>query len=143
MAMKRVEFCGGVAMAVFAAGPIFIMSWIVLRLFYQPPNTLADFQDIFLALVAVPIAIPLGALISLIPTLVGGTVMALLGARHPTTRRPLVWAFAGASLSALILAPFNSILQPAAAGMFIWFGVIGAICALIVRYGTRWSDDST
>jgi len=140
--MKRVEFCGGVAMAVFAAGPVFVMTWIIAALIVQTPATAAEWTMIFWLLCMLLVAVPVGAAISLIPNLLGGALMAALGVGYPATRKREIWAIAGTILAMAFAAPFIGF-EPAMLPLYLLFAFTGAICALIVRYGTRWSDDST
>lgn len=65
--------------------------------------------------------------------------MSRLGNAYSITRWPGFWGAAGAALA----APMSRMLMGEdGLGKATLFAFTGAVCALIVRYGTRWSDDS-
>lgn len=83
-------------------------------------------------------SIPFGVTFGAIPILLGGLVMGWLGVDVRCSRHPVIWGLAGV----LAAQPMALVIFDGLEDAPILFAVTGAICALIVRYGTRWSDDS-
>lgn len=133
------EYAKGAGYAAVSAGPVFVLAFIAGALIADgiPARDLAvlPFALLFIVLFGVPI----GAILGTIPIAFGGFVMGWLGRRFPVARRYAAWGGAGAILAlplAALLARSATVEQTAP------FAATGAICALIVRYGTRWDDDS-
>ncbi|WP_343519855.1 hypothetical protein [Sphingomonas sp.] len=122
--MQRFHYATGAAIAMAAAGPLFL---IPIAFSVGP-----------MAFLAIPLAIPIGAVIAAIPVIVGGFLMGSLGTQHDATRKPFAWGGAGALLALAIARIFDAIPDPLFTGGFIFTGIC---CALIVRYGTRWDED--
>ncbi|WP_447724540.1 hypothetical protein [Sphingomonas koreensis] len=125
--MQRFHYASGAAIALFAAGPLFLLP----MMFISGVGLMVFF--------AMPIAIPIGAMIAAIPVIGGGFLMGWLGVRNEAMRNPVAWGGAGALLALVIAAMFGATQEPALIGLFLFPGIS---CALLVRYGTRWSDDS-
>lgn len=127
----------GAALALVSAGPSFVLLLLLGQIGRNPlAGDLSELWQIFpLLLVTV---IP-GMVIAFLPILLGGLAMAYAGARSTSARHPIVWAGAGAILGMLMAFLFD---DTARSGLVLPFLLNGAICALIVRYGTRWSDES-
>lgn len=125
--MQRFHYASGAAFALLAAGPLF-----VLPMMFIPGVGLMVFF-------AMPIAILIGAMIAAIPVVGGGFLMGWLGVRNEAMRNPLGWGGAGALLALVIAIMFGAAQEAPALSLFLFTGIS---CALIVRYGTRWSDDS-
>lgn len=127
----------GAALALFAAGPVFLLSLILGTLLTSPTEGGSGALSGLLAFAvfSIPIGISLGA----IPIMLGGFVMGHLGAGDSLYRLYGTWAVAGAivGLPMPILLGFDAEWEP-----MTLFATTGAICALLVRYGTRWSDDN-
>ncbi|WP_439538286.1 hypothetical protein [Sphingomonas sp.] len=141
--MKRFQFGWGVVMATFAAGPILAATWIVDSVIFEPPATPSALLNLLAAMIAVPLTALVGAPFSLIPNLIGGAGMAALGASYPATRQRKIWAMAGAILAMAVAGSYIYLpLQKDTLSLYARYAITGAICALIVRYGTRWSDES-
>jgi len=135
----KFEYAKGAAYASLSAGPIFLLA-LAIGALVTGEWAWRDFAVLLLSLPLVLLfAIPAGAIIATLPIAVGGFVMSWLGQHYPGTQNGGVWGLAGA-VSALPLATLlagSSFLEFVA-----HFAATGVICALIVRYGTRWSDDS-
>ncbi|WP_423602675.1 hypothetical protein [Sphingomonas sp. MS122] len=137
--MKRFRFGPGAALALFCAGPVFVITMTLgsVILYSAPAGT---WQESFGTLFAIAIlALPFGALLAAIPVSLGGFLMGWLGVDQPASRHPLVWAGAGI-LFALPMAAIMVI--PLTTEGAALFGSTGAICALLVRYGARWDDEA-
>lgn len=116
------------------AGPIFVLPIFLAVLIEH------GFGSITGTAIMVAMSIPGGAILGAAPIIGGGYVMATLGERWRMSRHPGVWSVAGALLGTAVQWPLLLF-------AFDWqttalFSITGAICALIVRYGARWSDDS-
>ncbi len=140
--MPRVSYAGGVVRALLAAGPIFLGVLMIGVFLFYPQHGPSGWE--FLGLIPLlMMSVAVGLILSLIPILIGSFLMATAGINAPWTRLPALWALVGALLANIAtLAIGNNpfVFDPA---LFTLFGLTGAICALIIRYGTRWSDDST
>lgn len=121
-----------------SAGPIFVLAFAMETLIIggAAQRDLAILPLVLL--IATPVAIPIGAIVGTIPIALGGFIMGWLGQRHPMARRNAVWGFAG-----LVLAlPFAALLAGTSMLEHVTpFAFTGTVCALIVRYGTSWSDN--
>lgn len=136
--MTRFEYRHGAAVALVSAGPSYVLLFFAHQLLSDP--TLFTNPAEFLALLPIAlVAVPVGALIAFLPVLLGGLAMGYLGTRSIRARQPVIWAGAGAVIGTLITFIFDN---SARSELALPFLLNGAICALIVRYGTRWSDDS-
>lgn len=135
--MTRFHYGHGAALALVAAGPSFMLLLLVGQLLYDPTGT--DLTELLALLPVLLIATVVGMVISLLPVLLGGLAMGYLGVLSVGARHPVLWAAAGAGLGALMGFAFDS---ARTSWLVLPFLLNGAICALIVRYGTRWSDDS-
>ncbi len=134
--MINFNYWRGALLATLCAGPVFIAPAFLMPL---PPMGPGAFIGGFITLIG--IAIMFGALIAFLPVFFGGYFMALWGSRNPRARNPALWALAGALFAvpvAVIMAGFGR------GDIWIWavFAYTGAVCALLVRYGTRWDDDN-
>ena len=134
------EYAKGAAYAILSAGPIFLLAFAIGVL----ATGEGSWRDLSVWLLGLPIillvAIPVGAIIGTIPIAFGGFVMCWLGQRYRIARHPAAWGLAGSILAlplAMALPLPSSVLE-----LIAPLAATGAICALIVRYGTRWSDDS-
>lgn len=137
--MKPFRFGPGAALALFCAGPVFITT-MMLGSAILYPSPAGGRQDPFGTLFVLAIfGLPFGIVLAAIPVSLGGFLMGWLGVDRPASRHPLFWASAGA-LFALPMAAIMA--DPLTAEGTALFSFTGAVCALIVRYGTRWSDDN-
>ncbi|MCR5872131.1 MULTISPECIES: hypothetical protein [unclassified Sphingomonas] len=138
--MRRVTYLGGVARAVLAAGPIFVLAVTFGSLLVDP----GAFDPIWLFTI-IPVlmmSIAIGMLISAVPIVVGGAAMAFAGVKWPRTRGREIWAGAGAMLGMALVLPLDIPGTPSSWEHYALMAFTGGICALIVRRGTYWSVDN-
>ena len=127
----------GAALAMVSAGPSFVLLLLLGQIGRNPlGGDLDEPWQIFPLLLMMVIP---GMAVAFLPILLGGLAMAYVGTRSTSARHPVIWAGAGAILGMLMAFLFDG---TARSGLVLPFLLNGAICALIVRYGTRWSDDS-
>ncbi|RSU60126.1 hypothetical protein DAH55_12115 [Sphingomonas koreensis] len=135
--MMHFNYRFGAALAMVSAGPSFALLLFLADMILDPfgiePSTLWTLFPVVL------IAVIPGMAIAFLPILLGGFGMAYFGTRSTSARHPITWAVAGAILGMLMAFLFDDSAQ---SGLVLPFLLNGAICALIVRYGTRWDDDS-
>lgn len=139
--MKRVEYAGGVIRALLAAGPVFLITILVGAVILKTPDAIQGWELLYLIPLLMA-SVAFGLMISLVPILTGTAVMATAGIYWSWTRGRSIWAGAGALLGMIMILPFGNSGGAVDWGSLALFAITGAICALIVRYGTRWSDDS-
>jgi hypothetical protein len=139
--MKRVEYAGGVIRALLAAGPVFLITILIGAVILKSPDTIQVWELLYLIPLLMA-SVAFGLMISLVPILTGTAVMATAGIYWSWTRGRSIWAAAGASLGMMMVLPFGNSGGAVDWGSLALFAITGAICALIVRYGTRWSDES-
>ncbi len=138
----RFSFFRGGLIATIGAGPIFLLMFGLAIWTHAPGDTISldlDARDQVVLLPMLAASLVLGALLAVLPVWIGGLVMGWAAARNVGLMHPAIWAIAGgASAAAAALA-----LDPQAESP-VTFALIATatLCALIVRYGTRWSDDS-
>ncbi|MFL9841806.1 hypothetical protein ABS767_12590 [Sphingomonas sp. ST-64] len=138
--MPRVSYAGGVVRALLAAGPIFLGILMVGVLLFYPQHIPSGWEVLGL-IPLLMMSAAVGFTLSLLPILIGSFVMATAGIHVRWTRLPALWASVGALLANIAIFPIGNNFSNFDPGSFTLFGLTGAICALIVRYGTRWSDD--
>ena len=132
---KRFSYGFGAALALFAAGPTFILSLILGTLLTGP---IGNFGTLGGFLAVAVFSIPFGMVLGALPISLGGFVMGYLGVSDALYRHYGVWGCAGAivALPMPVLLGFDTEWESMSL-----FAFTGAICALIVRYGTRWSEE--
>lgn len=136
--MKAFRYGPGATGALFCAGPIFTVIMIFGSAILH--STEGGFWlSLAVVIPLILVAIPFGAILGAVPVLLGGYMMGSLGVEQPASRHPLLWALAGAVMALPMLILLGGPPTWDTTGLFT---VTGAICALIVRYGTRWSDDN-
>lgn len=128
--MTRFSSATGTAIATFAAGPIFILPWLV----YGAARDGAEFGAPIAALLIGLVSVPVGAVLSILPNVIGTALLAALGARYRPFRHPLFWMLVGAATGATLGLIAGGV-GPLAMG---W---TGAVCALLCRWRGRWDDD--
>lgn len=126
----------GAVVAMLCAGPVCI-SPVVLLLPYPagPGPTISGLTAL------IGISILFGAMISFLPIFFGGYFMALWGSRNPRTRHPALWSAVGAVVATVIAAVLFILNRGGDFSLGALFAFTGAVCALIVRFGTRWDDE--
>lgn len=132
--MINFNYWRGALLAMLCAGPVFIAPAFLMPL---PPIGPGAFISGFVALIG--IAILFGAVISFLPIFFGGYFMALWGSRNPRARHPALWALAGALFAAPVAAILTG-LERGDAWLWALFAFTGAVCAVLVRLGTRWDS---
>ena len=133
------EFAKGAGYAAVSAGPIFVLALTMESVLTggASPRDLTVLPLVLL--IAIPVAIPIGAIIGTLPIALGGFIMGWLGQRYRTARRNTAWGLAGLALAlplAALLAG-NPMLEHVTP-----FAFTGAVCALLVRLGTRWDAEA-
>lgn len=134
---KPFRYRFGAALALLAAGPVFLLSLMLITLLTSPTHS--ELGSLNGLLVVAMFSIPFGIAFGAIPILLGGLVMGWLGVDVKCSRHPIIWGLTGA----LAAQPMALVIFDGLKDAPVLFAFTGAICALIVRYGTRWSDDST
>ena len=127
----------GAALAMVSAGPSFALLLLLGQIARNPSG--GDLSELWALLPLLLIAVIPGMVIAFLPILLGGLAMGHIGTRCTSTRHPVIWAGAGATLGMLMAFLFDNNAQ---SGLVLPFLLNGAICALIVRYRARWSNDS-
>jgi glucose-6-phosphate-specific signal transduction histidine kinase len=133
----------GAVQASAAAGPLFVLGVLLGILSDTPaaaiPITL-DFSttNIPAIIVGVPTALVtvmlVGAIIALLPTMIGTAVMTRLGDLNPAFRLQVMWALTGAVACAL----FVTVNDGRSSATLVALTFTGACCALICRRGVEW-----
>ena len=136
------RFASGAALAMLAAGPVFVLNLMVGVLLYDTPGAEEFGTGLAGVLMLTIFAVPFGAVIALLPVVAGGYGMGWLGLHWTLARHPALWGVAGAVLGGAMFLAFAGFDDPELWKPVALFAATGAICALIVRYRTRWSDDS-
>lgn len=135
----KFEFAKGAAHASLSAGPIFVLVFALSSLL---SGNLSSRDAITLPFILLPIlgvAVPVGAIIGVLPIAAGGFLMGWLGSCNPVARQPAFWALAGAVLA----IPLAALLADAGLpGIIVQFAATGAVCALIVRRRTNSDDEA-
>lgn len=124
-----------VAAATFAAGPAFLLSaW--LSAMAQPAGTVQRFDaDILVLAVTVSVMVILiGALVAVIPCIVGIAILSSIASSFDAMRLPVVWALVGGLSGNAIGSQFLHI-DDAVPGVM---ALTGAFCALAGRSRLRW-----
>jgi len=135
--MSRFSYAPGALAALLAAGPIGIAILSVGSMLFDAGPAAFDWRTIPAMLALAVIAVPIGMIVAGLPILLGGYGLGRIGLTYFRSRHPLYWVATGAVVGAMIeMALFGAI--PVALALF---ALNGGLCALIVRYGTRWSDD--
>lgn len=138
----HVRFYRGGLVATLVAGPTFLVMLGLAPLMLDPGQPTAFHPATLDGAVMLPItaaSLVLGSVVAVMPVWFGGTAMGWLSARNPGLTHPAIWAIVGATASAASAVALDfELISPIGIALM----ATGAICAVIVRYGTRWSDDS-
>jgi hypothetical protein len=129
---------GSVALASFAAGPIFLVSTALAALYLELPRPVPlalRYEEIALVFMAFIPAIFIGFLLSFVPNFLGSRLLLFTGGALPAARGRVVWTGTGALLGAAIACLTGAITEPA-----FGFGLIAtsACCAAICRLSAYW-----
>lgn len=137
------QFARGSRTACLSAGPVFAAMLLFTAVFESPAAAVSiDIQWIevlFGILVMIMPLILIGGLLAFFPVWLGSNLMAWAGEYNIGLRHPAIWGIAGGSIAAMPVALLDA---GAAAPFSTALIATAAICALLVRYGTRWDDDS-
>lgn len=132
---RDVIFARGVGYASLAAGPVFFAS---AGLFASVGSSTAiDVgRSAWVALLIFsPPLILIGALLAVLPCLLGAAVLSRIGQSNAGVRLPIAWALVGG----LTAGGATVAVEPDGLAVAA-FAATGAICALLCRWGVRWSD---
>lgn len=136
------QFARGGWIACLCAGPVFAASLVFATMLESPSPVALDAQWGMIAggaLVMIMPVIVIGMLLAFFPVWLGAKLLAWAGSANIGLRHPAFWAIMGGAIPGSLLPVIDL-------GSDRHFGTAliatGAICAVIVRYGTRWSDDS-
>lgn len=122
----------GVPLATVAAGPAFLIGMGLGQLGATADPVTVGPAALGLPLLLFP-AIVVGAVLSILPILIGGYAMAWIGQQNAALRLAPAWALAGALTAGLLGLWFE--IDP---DTMIALGATGAICALVCRRYVRW-----
>lgn len=130
----RAHTLGGAGIASASAGPIFALTLGlgILPISGQPIPIVVD-EPFGWVILLIPITL-VGAILSLIPNIVGSGLMGWLGRSNAALRLPVAWGIAGGLLAAGWIA-----FVPEASEMAFPLGATGTVCAMISRRFTVWS----
>lgn len=134
------------ALAIFAAGPLFLVG-LGLEVVATAPGYAIPAMDLseglamaWGALAIFGLSSIVGAALSAVPNLVASTAMHWLGRDNMGMRLPVMWGLVGglaAGAPAFVIAGEDGRTVPVAFA----FAFTGAACALIIRYRTSWDTD--
>lgn len=139
MTKQRISF-GGALLASLTAGPIFLVWLGITTLVADPAVHPLDAATAGGLLMIFFPAVICGAIVSLLPNLLGTAFLHAIGRANPGTRLPVFWALAGAALVGLPIALCGSI---GGDSIFLTLPLTltGASCAAICRASIGWFDD--
>lgn len=132
---KPFSYSFGAGLALPGAGPTFLtLLWLGEIVVAGNSDWVGSAGSYLMIL---PLALLIGALLAAIPITLGGFVMGHLGTDLRQSRAYPVWAISGA----VVALPMPMLLGVGANWQLLTlFATTGAVCALLVRYGTRWHD---
>ena len=98
----------GVALATFAAGPIFTVSYTLAAFYFRLPDPVAVSFDDFLPWLAVLFSsVIVGAILAFVPNVIGCTLMGALAEISTAAHAPEAWVAAGAASGTGIALAFG------------------------------------
>lgn len=124
----------GVGMSVVAAGPIFAATAMMLEQAQYDRHLWDPLGRALVSLIAFPLTITFGAVLAVLPILIGALSLGAAGTRMPTVRKPAVWALTGGVMGLAIAALFD-------AGATVGLALIATsiACAGIARAAVDWN----
>lgn len=137
------QFSRGGRTACLSAGPVFILSLVCATIVQNPaqpfglPTHWAELVGAVVVM-ALPVIV-IGGLLAFLPVWLGASLLAWVGNFNAALRHPGLWSLSGGAIAAI------PVIVVGAGKVFpedIALIATGAICATLVRYGTRWSDES-
>ena len=134
--MAHSSISAGIVVATFAAGPLFITAAAVGSLCLQSPQSIAvEPSDALWLVFGFFFASAGGCILSIVPNLVGTSLLAWLADRWPTARRPEFWTTVGILAGVGIAIADGPSQSPSAAFAVI---VTSAACAWLCRRPIVW-----
>jgi hypothetical protein len=127
-----------VALAAFAAGPVFLTAGGLTALTTTNAAIPVSAKALLIGPFAL-LAIPIGAALAAIPLVLAIALLGWLGVRNIAVRLPVFWGLTGAAMAGLpfLFVPGLDTANPVQA----MFALTGLICALIARHGIVWIED--
>jgi len=125
-----------VALASLTAGPVFFVSTALAATYLQLPRPVIVDPAAIVALIVMLVPLILvGFFLSIMPNLIGSSLLLVVGAAIPAARARPVWIATGALSGAAIAGLTDMLAEPAYA-----FGLIltSASCAAICRLSACW-----
>lgn len=127
---------GGIFLASLSAGPIFVASVLVSVVAHSVAPLTPDLDGLTPAVfIVLPLVVIVGFVLSVLPNILGATLLFALGRHNDGVRLPAFWAIFGG------LAAGSSAFAFGASGEVLTaLSATGAICALLCRRGTVWRE---
>ncbi|HEX8484197.1 hypothetical protein [Sphingomonas sp.] len=130
-----VTYARGIGAACLAAGPIFLASLGLFSTIASPDPVPVGSAGWLMLVVLSPPVLLAGALLAIVPSLLGTLILARIGCGNAGLRLPAAWAVAGGFAAGTISAALAADVT-----MIATFAATGVVCALACRSGTRWLD---
>lgn len=130
----RAQIGAGVLMGTLVAGPVFVTMLMLTYGSYSPGDT-TDPSGLAMLPAVMAVVLPFGAVLALLPVLLGAWLMGWLGCANQGGRLPVAWALAGGFLAGLPTWLLDGEQQ-----VVISLAATGTLCALAARWQTRWVE---
>ena len=142
-AMFRTHVLGPMAASV-VAGPVLVTGQLIADSISEGHVSLAGSErDVFVAVIVVigmmMVAVIVGFFTSIVPNIIGTTIMWAFGRAVRPARHPVLWALVGAAAAGGFA--LSDAVDSELPGRPIAYAVTGALCALICRRFARWTDE--
>ncbi len=137
--MPRHAHAIATAIAILGAGPCFLALTTLAAIGTSSAQATPPPGFVLGPLFLIPFSMVIGAIFAAPLILLGGWALRRLGQTRRWARAPLVWAATGALLGWPVALLLDKGFVLPVVGTCL---ATGAICALIVRAGTRWDDDA-
>lgn len=137
------QFARGSWAACLLAGPVFAATLLFTAVFESPAAAVSidiQWSEVVggILVMATPLIL-IGGLLAFFPVWLGSNALAWASEHNIGLRHPAIWAIVGGAIPAMPIALLDADATSPFGTALI---ATGAICALIVRYRTRWSDES-
>lgn len=127
---------GGILLASLSAGPIFVASVLMSVVAHSVVPLTPDLHGLSPAMfIVLPLVVIVGFVLSVLPNILGATLLLALGRHNDGARLPVFWAVFGG-----LSAGGTSFALGASGEVLTALSATGAICALICRRGTVWRE---
>jgi hypothetical protein len=113
---------------------MFVAAVILFTTASTPSAVAVDASSLLFLFALVPVGI-VGALIALLPNLIGAALLARIAGGNAGLRLPAFWGMIGG-----LVAGGGAWLEDTDGATIAAFAATGAVCALLCRSGTRWPD---